>query len=65
MFGLTMLRNALSALTANLTGLAATVKDIDNHLRQRAALDAPEAEAPALPPPDDEPARPRRKAVAS
>ena len=47
MFGLSLVRNALSTLAANLLGLAATVRDIDAHLRQRAALDQPEPPARA------------------
>ena len=47
MLGLNLVRSALATLAANITALASTVKDINDGLRQRAALDEP-AEVPAL-----------------
>jgi hypothetical protein len=43
MFGLNALRSAIATLTANVLGLAGTVAQINTGLRQRAALDGPEA----------------------
>jgi hypothetical protein len=42
MFGLRALGNAIATLTANVLRLSATVKDINDQLRQRAALDGPD-----------------------
>ena len=47
MLGLNLVRSALSTLASNITGLAATVADINRDLRQRAALDDA-GEAPPL-----------------
>jgi hypothetical protein len=46
MFGLNILRNAVSTLAANVLGLATTVQEINASLRQRAALDRPDPGTP-------------------
>ncbi len=53
MLGLNLVRSALATLATNITGLAATVADINRDLRQRAALDGPAdvENVPALPMP--------------
>jgi hypothetical protein len=44
MFGLTKLFNALNALAEGLLALAGTVAEVNAGLRQRLALDGPDAE---------------------
>jgi hypothetical protein len=51
MLGITTLRKAVTALADNLFALANTAAEVNDRLRERLALDAPEAEP--LPAPAD------------